>query len=101
MDILKFRIQNQFFWKSPELLLIFKELSQALISLQEELNICHRNITPNNIIYNQKEGLYKISGFEYSKSFLKNSRKMGKHTIYNIGNVLLSPEIEENLKNGE
>ena len=72
---MKFRIQNQFFWKPEELILIFKELNIALNVLHKNFNICHRGLTPNNIFYSLKDGVFKISGFEFSK-IIQNPQKV-------------------------
>ena len=62
---------------------IFKQIVSAVEFLHQE-GICHRDLKPDNILYNSKTGLIKLMDFNISKRFRIND-------AFNYNNQILRP----------
>ena len=71
------RIQNEKkgFIKESIIKNVFKQIVQAVEILHEN-GICHRDLKPDNCLYNSKTGNIKLMDFNISKIFRKDAKKV-------------------------
>ena len=68
------------FYNENELLIIIKNLIKTFSQLQK-INISHRDIKPQNILYFNKTNEYKLADFGEAKELMKNSCITNKQTL--------------------
>ena len=107
MEIIK-RQMTKNYYKEKELILILKQLSNALYFLQKERNVAHRDIKLENILifknkseYMNKYGnfLYKLCDFGEAKNFAKYITN--KHKTLRGTELYMSPLLYNGLINEE
>ena len=91
---IKMRLMKKNNYKEEELISILRQLTSALLFMQQNLKISHRDIKPSNILI-FKDGLYKIADFGEAKE-----AKMSKQMNTLRGTELyMSPALYSGLKN--
>ena len=62
---------------------ILKDLSSAVAFLHDQ-GICHRDLKPDNIIYDPKSGVAKLIDFNIAKRFMQKSCRVSMRTCTGI-----------------
>ena len=91
---IKNRLQIKKYYKENELISILKQLVNALLFMQKELKITHRDIKPQNILV-FKNNIYKIADFGEAKAVKQNYNKL--NTLRGT-ELYMSPALYDGLK---
>ena len=87
------RSKTKKYYKEKELILMIKQIVNALYFLQKEKNVAHRDIKPENILL-FKNNICKIADFGEAKKSKRNRFRTLRGTEY-----YMSPILYNNLKN--
>ena len=93
---IKRRLQKRKKYTEEELINIIRELTDALLFMQKELKISHRDIKPQNILVFE-DGVYKLADFGEAKE-VKISKRL--NTLRGT-ELYMSPALYEGLKQGK
>ena len=93
---IKRRLQKRKKYTEEELVKIIRELADALLFMQKELKISHRDIKPQNILVFD-DGVYKLADFGEAKE-VKISKRL--NTLRGT-ELYMSPALYEGLKQGK
>ena len=93
---IKRRLQKRKKYTENELVNIIRDLTDALLFMQKELNISHRDIKPQNILVFEN-GIYKLADFGEAKE-VKISKRL--NTLRGT-ELYMSPALYEGLKQGK
>ena len=91
---IKNRLQIKKYYKENELISILKQLVNALLFMQKELKITHRDIKPQNILV-FKNNIYKIADFGEAKAVKQSYNKL--NTLRGT-ELYMSPALYDGLK---
>ena len=91
---IKMHLMKKKNYKESELINILRQLTSALLFMQQNLKISHRDIKPSNVLL-FKDGLYKIADFGEAKE-AKHSKQM--NTLRGT-ELYMSPALYSGLKN--
>ena len=93
---IKSRLKKRKNYTEKELINILRELTDALLFMQKELKISHRDIKPQNILV-FSNGIYKLADFGEAKE-VKISKRL--NTLRGT-ELYMSPALYEGLKKGK
>ena len=90
---IKRRLQERRFYTEEELISIMRQLTSALLFMEEKLNITHRDIKPQNVLIFEG-GIYKLADFGEAKEIkvMKNLNTLRGTELY------MSPALFNGLK---
>lgn len=79
-DLILYRKVMKTPWKEDELLRIYEEFADIGLSL-ERVQICHRDIRPENFWYSFKDGLWKLAGFGSARLYQIEKNESFSHDL--------------------